>query len=80
MIWAIENPERGVIEPDEMDFERVLEICMPYLGPLVGVYTDWTPLPAARACSRKRPTNPIPGSSGTSGFLDFPCTSAFDDL
>ena len=48
MIWAIENPERGVIEPDEMDFERVLEICMPYLGPLVGVYTDWTPL-AGRA-------------------------------
>ena len=44
MIWAIENPERGVIEPDEMDFERVLEICLPYLGPVVGVYTDWTPL------------------------------------
>ena len=24
MIWAIENPRRGVIEPDEMDFERPL--------------------------------------------------------
>jgi homospermidine synthase len=44
MIWAIENPQRGLIEPDEMDFERPLEICMPYLGTVVGEYTDWTPL------------------------------------
>jgi homospermidine synthase len=27
-----------------MDFRRNLEICMPYLGPVVGEYTDWTPL------------------------------------
>jgi homospermidine synthase len=44
MIWAIENPNCGVTEPDEMDFRRSLEICMPYLGPVVGHYTDWTPL------------------------------------
>jgi len=44
MIWAIENPNRGLIEPDEIDFKRILEICMPYLGPVVGAYTDWTPL------------------------------------
>jgi homospermidine synthase len=44
MVWAIENPRRGVIEPDEMDFRRNLEICMPYLGPVVGAYTDWNPL------------------------------------
>lgn len=44
MIWAIENPARGIVEPDEMDFRRNLEICMPYLGPVVGAYTDWTPL------------------------------------
>jgi homospermidine synthase len=44
MIWAMENPRRGVVEPDEMDFRRCLEICMPYLGPVVGAYTDWTPL------------------------------------
>jgi len=29
---AIENPNCGVTEPDEMDFRRSLEICMPYLG------------------------------------------------
>jgi homospermidine synthase len=44
MVWAIENPQRGVIEPDETDFRRNLEICMPYLGPVVGAYTDWNPL------------------------------------
>jgi homospermidine synthase len=44
MVWAIENPKAGVIEPDEMDFRRNLEVCMPYLGPVVGVYGDWTPL------------------------------------
>jgi homospermidine synthase len=44
MVWAIENPNCGVVEPDEMDFRRNLEICMPYLGNVVGQYTDWTPL------------------------------------
>ena len=44
MIWAMENPVRGIIEPDEMDFKRPLEICMPYLGTVVGEYTEWTPL------------------------------------
>jgi homospermidine synthase len=44
MVWAIENPDRGILEPDEIDFRRNLEICRPYLGPVVGVYSDWTPL------------------------------------
>ncbi|MCU0758732.1 MAG: saccharopine dehydrogenase NADP-binding domain-containing protein [Steroidobacteraceae bacterium] len=44
MVWAMENPNRGVIEPDEMDYQRILELCMPYLGPVVGEYTEWTPL------------------------------------
>ena len=44
IIWALENPDRGIVEADEMDFERNLEICMPYLGPVVGKYSDWTPL------------------------------------
>ena len=44
MIWAMENPNRGIVEPDDMEFKRPLEICMPYLGTVVGKYTDWTPL------------------------------------
>jgi homospermidine synthase len=44
MVWALENPDRGVVEPEELDFARVLEVATPYLGPVVGAYTDWTPL------------------------------------
>ena len=44
MVWALENPERGVIEADEMDFRRCLDVQRPYLGPVIGAYTDWTPL------------------------------------
>jgi homospermidine synthase len=44
VVWAIENPNRGVVEPEEMDFQRILQICRPYLGPVVGRYSDWTPL------------------------------------
>ena len=34
----------GIVEPEEMDFARVLDIARPYLGELVGVHDDWTPL------------------------------------
>ena len=44
MIWAIENPRRGVLDADELDHDRILSIQDPYLGGLVGAYTDWTPL------------------------------------
>jgi homospermidine synthase len=40
----MENPARGVVESDEIDHGRVLEICAPYLGEVVGAYSDWTPL------------------------------------
>jgi len=32
------------MEPDELDYRRVLDIADPYLGDIVGKYTDWTPL------------------------------------
>jgi len=44
MVWALENPTAGITEADEMDFRRCLEVQRPYLGPVVGVYTDWTPI------------------------------------
>lgn len=44
MIYAIENPRRGLLEPEEIDHRRILQIARPYLGTLTGAYTDWTPL------------------------------------
>ncbi|MGH8771798.1 MAG: saccharopine dehydrogenase C-terminal domain-containing protein, partial [Burkholderiales bacterium] len=44
VMWAIENPNEGVTEPDDMPFDRILAIARPYLGKLLGSYTDWTPL------------------------------------
>ena len=44
VVWALEHPRQGIVEPEEMDFERVLEIAKPYLGEMVGVRGDWTPL------------------------------------
>jgi homospermidine synthase len=44
MVWALENPRAGIVEADEMDFRRCLEVQRPYLGPVKGFHTDWTPL------------------------------------
>ncbi|MGA8612392.1 MAG: saccharopine dehydrogenase C-terminal domain-containing protein [Xanthobacteraceae bacterium] len=44
IVWMLENPNRGIVEADEMDFRRCLSIQRPYLGPVIGRYTDWTPI------------------------------------
>ncbi len=44
MIWAIENPRAGLVEADHLDHARIMEISRPYLGKMVGAYSDWTPL------------------------------------
>ena len=44
IIWALKHPQAGIREPDELDYQEILEISAPYLGKLVGAYTDWTPL------------------------------------
>jgi homospermidine synthase len=43
-LWAIRHPREGLREADEIDFREVIEIARPYLGSLVGAFTDWTPL------------------------------------
>ncbi len=44
MIWAIKNPAMGVVDPEEMPCDELIALCRPYLGEVVGVYSDWTPL------------------------------------
>ncbi|MFM0694845.1 saccharopine dehydrogenase C-terminal domain-containing protein [Paraburkholderia graminis] len=44
IVWALENPRAGVVEPDDIDYRTVMRVARPYLGELVGVYDTWTPL------------------------------------
>jgi homospermidine synthase len=44
LVWALRNPRSGVVEPDDLDYETIMEIATPYLGEMAGVYDDWTPL------------------------------------
>jgi homospermidine synthase len=43
-LWAMKNPQAGVLEPDDLPFDEMLRMIGPYLGPVVGVASDWTPL------------------------------------
>jgi homospermidine synthase len=43
-MWLIEHPDRGIVEPEDLDHDFVLNVCRPYLGPVVGVRSDWSPL------------------------------------
>ena len=60
IVWMLENPERGIVEADEMDFRRCLEMQRPYLGPVVGRYTDWTPLDRPRRAVSGEPRHQRP--------------------
>lgn len=44
IFWALDNPDRGIVEAEEMDHAACLDIQRRYLGPVEGRYTDWTPL------------------------------------
>lgn len=44
VVWALRHPHASVVEPDDIDHEMVLTIAKPYLGEMVGVRGDWTPL------------------------------------
>lgn len=43
-VWALENPQQGIVEAEQMDHQRCMEIQRPYLGRLIGTRTTWTPL------------------------------------
>jgi homospermidine synthase len=43
-MWMIQNPDRGVVVPDELPHEYILKIAKPYLGKFISKPSDWTPL------------------------------------
>jgi homospermidine synthase len=44
VVWALQNPRRSVVEPEDLPFDQILALCRPYLGQLVGAFSAWTPL------------------------------------
>jgi len=42
--WMVKNPRRGYNLPDDIDHEFILNVCMPYIKPVVSQPVDWTPL------------------------------------
>lgn len=44
VVWAMRHPTAGIVEPDDLPFAEMLDLTRPYLGELVGAYSDWTPL------------------------------------
>ena len=43
-MWMIENPNEGVLVPDQLPWKYVLDIAIPYLGQMRSVQVDWDPL------------------------------------
>jgi homospermidine synthase len=45
VVWALENPQAGILEPEDVPgWRRILDIAAPYVLPMVGEWTHWTPL------------------------------------
>ena len=44
VLWMVQNPDRGVVLPDDLPHEFVLKIAKPYLGKWISKASPWTPL------------------------------------
>ena len=42
--WAIENPKKGFCIPDDLPHDYILKEARPYLGDLISIPSNWTPL------------------------------------
>ncbi len=44
VVWMIENPRRGVLLPDQLPHDEILATARPYLGKVISIPIDWTPV------------------------------------
>jgi len=44
MVHCMENPREGVIEAEDLNYKRAIEVSRPYLGKVYGEYSGWTPI------------------------------------
>jgi homospermidine synthase len=42
-IWMLKNPNKGVLLPDDLPYDHILNTARPYLGKFVSKPSDWTP-------------------------------------
>jgi homospermidine synthase len=54
LFFMIRHPHEGVLLPDQLPHEEIMEIAMPYLGPVVSQPVDWLP-PASRGLAAAQP-------------------------
>ena len=43
IVWMMNNPNRGYVEPESIPFEEILKIGDMYWEPIISVYSNWTP-------------------------------------
>lgn len=43
-LWAIRNPKQGICLPEDLPHQQILETARPYLGEVVSMRSDWSPL------------------------------------
>lgn len=70
--WMIEHPRQGVLLPDALPYEYVLDFARPYLGPLFNRAVDWSPLdhwPTAFTGYSSRPKPPAEDAWQFNTFL-----------
>jgi homospermidine synthase len=46
--WMLANPRRGIVEPEALDSEQVMQAATPYLGRISGHLTPWSPKQGTR--------------------------------
>lgn len=56
--WAHANPGRGVLLPDDLPWRELLELALPYCGPMVSTPVDWAPGTGVAAEPRVAPRDP----------------------
>ena len=44
IVWMIQNPNRGYVEPEELPFDFILNIARPFLGTMTSTTTNWSPI------------------------------------
>ncbi|MSR56688.1 MAG: homospermidine synthase [Planctomycetaceae bacterium] len=43
VLWMLRNPRKGVLLPDALPHDEILETARPYLGKVISIPIDWTP-------------------------------------